>query len=93
MDVKRIAKPLCCLCPTEQALLDYQAGLLVDYSTNYRLNGQEFEQVPGDGERQESLVCCSPWGHRVRRDCASEFDSPNSSSKDTRWIKLGPSLI
>ena len=26
-------------------------------------NGHEFEQAPGDGEGQESLVCCSPWGH------------------------------
>ena len=26
------------------------------------LNGHEFEQVPGDGEGQGSLVCCSPWG-------------------------------
>ena len=25
------------------------------------LNGHEFEQAPGDGEGQESLVCCSPW--------------------------------
>ena len=25
------------------------------------LNGPEFEQVPGDGEGQGSLVCCSPW--------------------------------
>ena len=31
------------------------------------LNGQEFEQAPGDGEGQGSLACCSPWGsHRVR---------------------------
>ena len=28
------------------------------------LNGHEFEQTPGDGERQGSLVCCSPWGHK-----------------------------
>ena len=31
-----------------------------------RLNGitdfHESEQTPGDGEGQESLVCCSPWG-------------------------------
>ena len=26
------------------------------------LNGHEFEQIPGDGEGQGSLVCCSPWG-------------------------------
>ena len=24
----------------------------------------EFEQVPGDGDGQESLACCSPWGHK-----------------------------
>ena len=28
-----------------------------------RLNGHEFEQAPGDGERQGSLACCSPWSH------------------------------
>ena len=26
----------------------------------HRLNGQESEQTPGDGEGQRSLVCCSP---------------------------------
>ena len=29
---------------------------------HHRLNGHEFEQAPGDGEGQESLMCCSPWG-------------------------------
>ena len=28
------------------------------------LNGHEFEQAPGGGEGQGSLVCCSPWGHK-----------------------------
>ena len=23
-----------------------------------------FEQTPGDDEGQESLACCSPWGHK-----------------------------
>ena len=23
-----------------------------------------FEQALGDGERQGSLACCSPWGHK-----------------------------
>ena len=27
---------------------------------HHQLNGHEFEQAPGDGEGQESLVCCSP---------------------------------
>ena len=29
---------------------------------HHRLNGHEFEQVQRDGEEQESLMCCSPWG-------------------------------
>ena len=28
-----------------------------------RLYGHEFEQALGVGDGQESLVCCSPWGH------------------------------
>ena len=28
---------------------------------HHRLNGHEFEQALGDGGRQGSLVCCSPW--------------------------------
>ena len=28
------------------------------------LDGHEFEQAPGVGDGQGSLVCCSPWGHR-----------------------------
>ena len=31
---------------------------------HHRLNGHEFEQTLGDGERQGSLVCCSPWGRQ-----------------------------
>jgi len=29
---------------------------------HHQLNGQEFEQTLGDGERQGSLACCRPWG-------------------------------
>ena len=28
------------------------------------LNGHEFEQAPGVGDGQGSLVCCSPWGRK-----------------------------
>ena len=31
---------------------------------HHQLNGQEFEQIPGDSGRQRRLVCCSPWGHK-----------------------------
>ena len=33
-----------------------------------QLNALEFEQAPEDGEGQGSLVCSSPWGHRVGHD-------------------------
>ena len=31
---------------------------------HHRLNGHEFEQAPGVGDGQESLVCYSPWGRK-----------------------------
>ena len=30
-----------------------------------QLNGHEFEQALGDGDRQGSLECCSPWGRKT----------------------------
>ena len=29
-----------------------------------RLNGHEFEQAAGVGDRHRNLECCSPWGHK-----------------------------
>ena len=31
---------------------------------HHQLSGQEFEQAPGAGDGQGSLVCCSPWGRK-----------------------------
>ena len=49
------------------------------------LKGHEFEQTPGDGEGHGILVCCSPWGHRVRQDLKDK-------SKRRNW-KLPPQFI
>ena len=35
---------------------------------DHRFNGHEFEYAPGVGDGQGSLVCCSPWGRRVRHN-------------------------
>ena len=35
-------------------------------------HGHEFEQTPGDDEGQGSLARCSPQGHRVGLDLATE---------------------
>ena len=34
------------------------------FGWHHRLNGQEFEQAPGDGDGQGGLLCCSPWCHK-----------------------------
>ena len=46
-----------------QLIIVYQYWLIIGW--HHRLNGHEFEQTPGDGEGQGSLVCCSPWGRKV----------------------------
>ena len=38
------------------------------------LNGREFELAPGDDERQGSLACCSPWGHK-ESDTAEQLNN------------------
>ena len=32
---------------------------------HHRLKGRESAQTLGDSQRPGSLVCCSPWGHKV----------------------------
>ena len=31
---------------------------------HHRFNGHKYEQAPGVGDGQGSLVCWSPWGHK-----------------------------
>ena len=46
---------------------------------HHRVNELEFEQTLGESEGQGSLVRCSPWGHRVGHDLATEqYHSPLS---------------
>ena len=35
---------------------------------HHRLDGHDFEQAPGVGDGQGSLVCCSPWLKRAGHD-------------------------
>ena len=44
---------------------------------HHQLNGHEFEHVPGVGDGQGSLVCCSPWGQK-------ELDT----TEWVNWIEL-----
>ena len=40
------------------------------------LSGHEFEQASADGEGQESLACCSPWG-RKESDMTEQLSNNN----------------
>ena len=54
------------------------------------LNGHEFEQALGDGEKQGSLACCSPWGHKESTWLSNwTISSKNSNRvKSHPWLKL-----
>ena len=43
-----------------------EKGLTEDEMVGWHhwLDGHEFEQVPGIGDEQGGLACCSPWGHK-----------------------------
>ena len=51
---------------------------------HHQLNGHEFEQIPGDSEGQESLACCSPWGHKE----SDKTQQLNNNPKKRKEIKL-----
>ena len=49
---------------------------------HHPFNGYELGQTLGDGEGQGGLVCCSPWGHRIRQDLATEQQQWKGSRSD-----------
>ena len=52
---------------------------------NHQLNGHEFEQVPGVGDGQGSLACCSPWGHK-------ELDMTEWLDWTEIWFSIGTQM-
>ena len=44
---------------------------------HHQLDGHEFEQAPGVGDGQGSLVCCSPWGCK-ESDTTEQLNSNSS---------------
>ena len=60
-----------------------------------QLNGSEFEQVPGDGERQGSLGCCSPWGRKesyMTERLNNNKDSTTRASLVAQTVKNLPAM-
>ena len=50
---------------------------------HHRLNEREFKQAQGDSEGQESLVCCSLWGHK-------ELDTNERLNNDNNYMFSKP---
>ena len=57
---------------------------------HHRLDGLEFEQALGVGDRQGSLACCSPWGHK-ESDTTEQLNWTElpSSSGFKNWLNTG----
>ena len=55
---------------------------------HHQLNGHEFEQAPGVGDRQGGLACCSPWGRKE-----SDTTEPNWIQSKTAWVQIPSSRI
>ena len=47
---------------------------------HHPLNGNEFEQAPGDGDGQESLACCNPC-RRKESDMTEQLNNNKVLSK------------
>ena len=63
------------------------------FGWHHRLNGHEFEQAPGDGKGQGSLLCCSPAGVQPRQDPGGTLRM--NSVGERRHVRpplMGPSL-
>ena len=54
---------------------------------HHQHNGHEYEQTLGDGEGQENLVCCSPWGGK-ELDMAEWLNNNNPTASQGRTVFL-----
>ena len=54
---------------------------------HHRLDGHEFEQALGVGDRQGGLACCGPWG-RKESDTTERLNNPNQCQVIARAMDL-----
>ena len=59
---------------------------------HHRLDGHEFEQAPGGGEGQGSLVCCSPGGHK-ELDTTERLNKNNNALDGKTHNKFIPVVV
>ena len=61
-----------------------EKGMTEDEMVGWHLwvDGHEFEEAPGVGGGQGSLVCCSPWGHKELY-----------TNEQLNWTELNPVIL
>ena len=59
---------------------------------HHHLNGHEFEQTPGVGDGQGSLVFCSPWG-RKESDRTEQLNNEKVVKKNKSTEKKYSGLV
>ena len=64
------------------------------FGWHHWFNGHGFEQAVGDGEEQESLACCRPWGHKesdmTEQNNNKRGKEPNCQSRRRKRCGLDP---
>ena len=54
---------------------------------HHRFNGHEFEQAPGDGGGQGSLVCCSP-PSRKEPDTTEQLNKSHFTKEEDKTLRI-----
>ena len=69
--------------PRDRTWVSLFMGRLYHLSHQGSPNGHEFELTPGDGKRQGSLACCSPWGGK-ESDTSEQLNTNKSAFKEKK---------
>ena len=59
---------------------------------HHQLDGHEFVQAPDVGDGQESLVCCSQWGHK-ESDMTEELNNNTITREYSQGIQFQNRLV
>ena len=54
---------------------------------HHQLDGHEFEQAPGVGDRQGSLACCSPWDCK-QSDTTQQLNNSTGKTQQRRMFSV-----
>ena len=59
---------------------------------HHQLNGHEFAPALRDGDGQESLACCGPWGLKESEQTERLKSNSNNPSSYVGFVNISPFL-